>query len=335
MIVHAFLKITDLFYKQWFVFALLSCLGIGWNCHDLLMNIANQRWLRFSVIASVMFSMALTMPRSQWSRSIRSPWPWMVATLLNIGLMPIVAFSLFLMIESDLAKGFLVAATVPCTMASAAVWTRRGNGDESIPMMVTLVTNGTCFVVAPTWIKLLLRAEVAVPFASLMTDLIVTVLIPILLAQFLLRFRRVTTWSDRYRNPLSTYCQLGILSMVLIGGVQIGKRWDSSISTWNGVLLLAEVVGISLVMHLGMVALGWSISAWFGWNRSTQVGVSIAGGQKTLMVGLQLAIDCGASILPMVAYHVTQLIADSWLVQWWNLKQSSSKASSSGEAART
>ena len=46
--------------------------------------------------------------------------------------------------------------------------------------------------------------------------------------------------------------------------------------------------------------------------------VGFAGSQKTLMVGLTLAIEYfpQAPILPVVAYHVCQLLVDTLVADW-------------------
>jgi sodium/bile acid cotransporter 7 len=57
--------------------------------------------------------------------------------------------------------------------------------------------------------------------------------------------------------------------------------------------------------------------------------VAFAGSQKTLMVGLQVSMELGVSILPMVAYHVSQLIVDTLIADRWragNESQSTSGA---------
>ena len=54
-----------------------------------------------------------------------------------------------------------------------------------------------------------------------------------------------------------------------------------------------------------------------GIDRSAQIAVGIAGSQKTLMVGLQIAIDLGVSVIPMLAYHIGQLIIDTIIADRW------------------
>ena len=48
----------------------------------------------------------------------------------------------------------VIAAAVPSTVASAAVWTRRAGGNEIVALIVTVVTNSLCFLVTPLWVLL-------------------------------------------------------------------------------------------------------------------------------------------------------------------------------------
>ncbi len=61
------------------------------------------------------------------------------------------------------------------------------------------------------------------------------------------------------------------------------------------------------------MAVGWYAAGWTKVARPQQVGVAIAGSQKTLMIGLKMALDCGVSIIPMVAFHVGQLLLDTFI----------------------
>ena len=45
--------------------------------------------------------------------------------------------------------------------------------------------------------------------------------------------------------------------------------------------------------------------------RPDQIAVGLAGSQKTLMVGLQVSIELGFNIIPMVAYHISQLLVNT------------------------
>ena len=45
--------------------------------------------------------------------------------------------------------------------------------------------------------------------------------------------------------------------------------------------------------------------------RPEQIAVAIAGSQKTLAVGLQVCMELGFNIVPVVAFHITQLLVDT------------------------
>jgi sodium/bile acid cotransporter 7 len=52
-------------------------------------------------------------------------------------------------------------------------------------------------------------------------------------------------------------------------------------------------------------------AAYLGFSREDRIAVGIAGSQKTLMVGLQMGLEIKLSILPIVVYHVGQLLLDT------------------------
>ena len=50
-------------------------------------------------------------------------------------------------------------------------------------------------------------------------------------------------------------------------------------------------------------------------SRADKIGIALSGSQKTLMVGLSVAVSFGMSILPLVAFHTCQLVVDAALVE--------------------
>jgi sodium/bile acid cotransporter 7 len=77
-------------------------------------------------------------------------------------------------------------------------------------------------------------------------------------------------------------------------------------------VLLATVIVHLLALYLGV---GFARGAKLG--PEAQIAVGIAGSQKTLMVGLQIAIDCGVSVVPMIVYHLGQLVLDTIVADRW------------------
>ena len=125
-------------------------------------------------------------------------------------------------------------------------------------------------------------------------------------------------WSTRNKNLLSGLAQVGVLLMVFVGAVDCGKRLSAPrgdvVVTARDVVLL--IVAVMLV-HIALLTLGFVLSKLLRIDRPDAIAVAFAGSQKTLMVGAYLALAVGPlAILPMVAYHASQLIIDTLVADW-------------------
>ena len=121
-------------------------------------------------------------------------------------------------------------------------------------------------------------------------------------------------WADRHKKRLSTLSQFGILAMVLFGAVSSAGYTDGSAVSWT---LLLAVILTGAAIHVIALWLGVFTARQSGSDRAGQIAVGISGSQKTLMVGLQIAIDCGVSVVPMLVYHLCQLIIDTIIADRW------------------
>src|SRR5690606_19879481 len=107
---------------------------------------------RNAIVAAVMLLMALPMQFGELTRALGNVRASGLALGLNMVAAPLIAWGLSPMLPTSLALGLVITAAVPCTLASAAVWTRRGGGNDAIALLVTLVTNLACFLVLPFWV---------------------------------------------------------------------------------------------------------------------------------------------------------------------------------------
>ena len=65
-----------------------------------------------------------------------------------------------LQLAPDFSFGLMIAASAPSTMAAASVWTRRAKGNDAVSLLVTILTNGFCFLVTPAWLVLATAAGI-------------------------------------------------------------------------------------------------------------------------------------------------------------------------------
>ncbi|MDG2220806.1 MAG: bile acid:sodium symporter [Rubripirellula sp.] len=304
--------------KHWFLTALAVCFVTGYLAAEPLQPWLQPSWIRGGVMLTVIWAMGVTLRAETIRRSLANPRPAVLAIGINLLIVPLLALPAVWWLPESMYGGLFVAAMVPCTLAGASVWTRKAGGDDSVSMMTTVVTNLACVVVVPCGIWLVLSEQVQIDAISQFKKLSLLVVAPLVVAQFMRRMG-CRGWADRYRGQLSVLAQLGILVMVLLGAAASGvTTLDSPVvsdrpSWWAGFCLLVTVLGI----HLSALAFGVFASRSLGMSRARQIAVGISGSQKTLMVGLQIAIDCGVSVVPMLIYHVGQLALDTLIAQRW------------------
>lgn len=298
--------------RRWFLLALVVVLiaGMGWP--HTMGSIAH--WLpRHLIVAVVMFIMALPLETSVLWSAVRRPGPAWLAAGINSGVAPPLGWLVSRLLPMDLAVGVILAACVPCTLATAAVWTRRAGGNDAVAFLVTMITNLACFLVVPAWLLLLVGVRADVDFRGIVLGLISLVVLPIIGAQLLRQWRPVGAWANGRVVMLSSLAQLGVLLMVFVGAVGAGSKLaaveqDSIVSAHNIALMIAAVVTV----HVALLGIGFALSRLLRIARAEAIAVAFAGSQKTLMVGAYLALAVGPlAILPMVAYHASQLVIDT------------------------
>lgn len=307
--------------KHWFLIALGVCFAIGYFAHEPLKPLLGYTYLRSGIVFAVMWGMGVTLKADAIRQSLARPLPTVIAIAINIVAVPVLSLPAMWLLPDHLFGGLFIATIIPCTLASASVWTRKAGGDDSIALMTTVVTNLACVFVVPIGIALVLSQQANVSAIDQMLKLAIVVVAPLLLAQLMRRIG-CADWADRNKIRISFFAQFGILAMVIIGAVTsasfVGNANGGGVTTsW---LTGATLVAVAAAIHLAALYLGIGIARSSGSDRSAQIAVGIAGSQKTLMVGLQIAIDCGVSVVPMLIYHLSQLTIDTLIAERWKSK---------------
>jgi len=304
-------------YHRWFLLALLAVLvaGITWPAT---MQPA-ARWLPGdAIVAVVTFIMALPLETAALWKAVRRPGPAWLAAGINSGLAPPLGWLASRVLPPELAIGLVLTTTVPCTLATAAVWTRRAGGNDAIAFLVTMFTNLACFVVVPVWLWLLIGLRADVDYRRIVLGLMGLVVLPILAAQLLRQWRSIGSVATRHKFFLSALAQCGVLLIVFVGAVNCGEKLSSiengSVLAAGPILLMIAAV---VAVHVVLLATGFGLSRAAGIHRAGAIAVAFSGSQKTLMVGAYLALAVGPlAILPMVAYHAAQLVIDTLVADW-------------------
>jgi solute carrier family 10 (sodium/bile acid cotransporter), member 7 len=314
-------------YRRWFLLTLLVVLTAGMVWPSQMAPIS--LWMPAdAIVAIVTFIMALPLETHTLWHSVRRPGPAWLAVALNSGLAPPLGWLVSRTLPPELALGVIVATTVPCTLATAAVWTRRAGGNDAVAFLVTMITNLACFLVVPAWLRLLAGFEAEVDYGSIVIGLVLLVVVPIIVAQLVRQWRPIGQWATRRKPVLSSVAQAGVLSMVFIGAVGCGLRLEEAtngeiLSFLNVTVIMAGVTAV----HVTLLLLGFGAGRSFRFSREDTIAVAFSGSQKTLMVGAFLALAVGPlAILPMVMYHAVQLVVDTLVADWLPGKAAASPA---------
>jgi len=300
------------FQKNWFLPCLALAVVLGGCFWTNIVLVADWRPFRNTIVAAVLFVMALPLEFRAVALAIRRPIPVLLAVGITFGLLPLFCWALSQTLTAEFAVGLMVAAATPCSLASAAVWTRRAGGNDAVAILVTIVTNLTCFVVSPIWLLVTTGQTVTMGKAGdMIVKLGLLVVIPLIVAQLLRLYSPFATWATGRKTMLSVLAQLGVLTMVILGSAKAGRE-ISALQEFSLLDFLPMILAVALT-HSLMLWVGHQLGRLAGLPRGDRIAVGFAGSQKTLVVGLHLAVTYfgGLAILPMVTYHVFQLLFDT------------------------
>jgi sodium/bile acid cotransporter 7 len=269
------------------------------------------------VITPALFLMALALPAHRLARAAARPGPALLAVLVSYAILPALAWLAGLALADDFRVGLLISASVPCTLASAPLWTRRAGGDEATALLVVLGTTLSSWLFAPAWIALTTGATVAVDPRAMMWDLLLTLVFPVGLGQLGRAAGPLARAVDRHRTALGVLAQLLILSILLKAAANVGVRLRAGESAPALGSVLAVAAACATV-HLAALACGYWGSRGLGFDRASQIAVAFAGSQKTLPVALLLferyfQASHPLGVLPLAFYHFGQLLLDTFV----------------------
>ena len=284
-------------------------------------------WMSRGLAALILFLMSYTLDSSRILAAIRAPKAVIWASIINAGIIPLLAWPLMaLQPIPDFRIGLMIAAAVPCTMAAASMWTRSAGGNDAISLLVTTITNGLCFLVAPFWLGMASGESLDLAAGQMMLPLIIGSFIPIVIGQLIRLHGPSARFSDRHKTAFTNVAQasiaLQILWVCMTAGPQISKGVaQGDREGW----MAAGLAWLScIVLHVVGLILGAAGGKWIGYPREDRIAAAFAASQKTLPIGILIARDPALlgrlglpfAVFPMLMYHVTQLVIDTVIVEF-------------------
>jgi solute carrier family 10 (sodium/bile acid cotransporter), member 7 len=305
--------------RRWFLLILAGGVALALSRPELFLVWTRPLNPRL-VVGVSLFLMAWTLPARHLRQELFRPWAALWALLLSYGLLPAAAWIVGQGLLPDYRIGIQIIASVPCTLASAVLWTRLAGGSEATALLVILLSTATSWLATTAWLGLATGVHLAGgELQEMMTDLLLTLVAPVTLGQAARSVGTLARTADQFRAGIGLVAQFLVLAIIFKAAADVGSKiHQGNTEVELGPLLAAALACIGL--HLGTLGAGLISSRWLGCARPQQIAVAFAASQKTLPVALVLfenyfRREFPLAILPLLLYHVSQLILDTFVAE--------------------
>jgi sodium/bile acid cotransporter 7 len=302
--------------QRWFLLLLAAGIVLAWW---------GPAWLRAStaqlgpraIIALALFLMAWGLESRKLFGALLRPLPALWAVAISYGVVPACAVLVGPLLTDDFRIGLVIIASVPCTLASAVLWTRMAGGNEATALLVILLTTASSWLVTTAWVVLGTGTVVSIDTAAMIRDLLVFLILPVALGQSIRSVPILARTAVRWKLVLGVVSQLLIFSIILKAGVELFDRLREGESSEPKLGALWMAALLCLGTHLAALAGGFWSSRALRFDRPSQIAVAFACSQKTLPVALVLfdyfKERYPLAVVPMVLYHLGQLFVDTFI----------------------
>ena len=268
--------------KPWCIAGIFLCAGLGLPGHRL--GAALGSWREHGLIQALSFGLAPLL-------GLAAAW------LAGICGQP-----------ESVQAGLVILGCLPTTIGSCVAITGLASGNQGLALVDSVLGNLIGLFLTPLLITLLLGRAGSVPVATVIGQLALLAAAPVLLGQCArLGF---AGWIDRQRP------RIGICSGILLLIVLLGLFSD--LASQGLAAGAAPVAGLCLLLHLALLGASWMLAARS--ERPDRIAIAITASHKTAALGIPLitflfASDSALSmlLLPVVLYHIVQLVVGSML----------------------
>jgi len=308
--------------RYWFLMALVVVLPIGYLWPEGGIRIRQAGVAVPMLVATTLLISGFTLDTSRLLGQVGNLPVILFGLGTTYGVAPVLAYLLARLWGPEItgpgSLGFhfveavMILAAQAGTLASALALTVVARGNQELALILTVISNSLTAVLTPLILKLSVGAEVVFPLGAMILHMALFVLLPVLVGQIARRF----LWkaAQPILKPLRIVPQLIILVFVYTSfGGAASYLLDAS-----GLLL--RFSGTCVCLHLFLLAWTYGISTLLGLPQSSRTAVVFCGSQKTLPNAIYLWDHFFASnpygAIPMVLYHIFQLVLDTLLVPW-------------------
>ncbi|KNC51359.1 sodium/bile acid cotransporter 7 [Thecamonas trahens ATCC 50062] len=244
--------------------------------------------------------------------------------------------------NEDLLDGLVVMGVLPSTISSQIVLAKAMGGNDAASLFNATFTNLVGVILSPLLLVVLLGNSGSVSASKLLLDLVISILIPIVIGQFL-----QYAFRERLARASIPYAKISKVVLLIIIFFTFAKTFDKGVDlSWRALFgLVIILVASHLILQL-LVFLSSQLP-FLGFTRADTAAAIAGAAHKTVAVGItliQLMYDddeSGPVSIPLLLYHPLQLLITgalvgrvrSWLMAGSTLLPTASSPSSSSSSS--
>ena len=302
------------FTRYWFLMMLVLMIPFGIWFPEGGKTIKNTGWINPALVGIMMGLSGFTLNTSKLQSQAANLGAIGLVLISIFVIAPLAAYYLAILFQPEGNPHFLTAVMIlaaqASSLASALALTVLSRGNQEIALIFTLLSSSFTVIMTPLILKLSLGANVEFPVANMILKMLQVVILPVALGQIIRRY--IWEKSQPYINGIRIAPQIIILIFVYSGfSVATGQiKGDTEIAI--------RIVLISALLHIFLLAWNFFMSLLLRFDSATSTAVVFSGSQKTLPNGIYLWEkffgDNPIGALPLVIYHLIQLVVDTLLV---------------------
>lgn len=218
-------------------------------------------------------------------------------------------------VDATLSIGLFFLCALPSTVSSSVALTATARGNVPAAVFNATLSSLIGVFLTPLWLGLALGASgQALPFGSVVLDLILWLVLPLCVGQL---FRPLLgAFAARHKAGIGVIDRLTILLLVYTSFCDSVKA-----GVWHAGAAPLLVAGIASVVLLAVTAaLLWFLSGALRFPLPDRIAALFCGSKKTLASGVPMARlifgahpGLGMILLPIMLYHPLQLVVGGWL----------------------
>jgi sodium/bile acid cotransporter 7 len=276
------------------------------------------------VIFVAFFLTGLTLETASIIRQLKDGKVLIAAVASSLFLFPVISYLPAAWIfgtPSDAAMGALINGAAPVTIASGMVMTAMALGNVSLSLLICVLCNVVAVLTIPFMLDLLLgvgSAQVSLPVMQMLTGLAVKVLLPTVIGQLLRPMLK--NFLAPYGKIFSIFNQCLVLMIILNA---VSSSTDRIIEAGFAIL---GIFIFMILLHVFILLMNYGISQMIRLDRPSTAAFTIHTSQKTLTVSYLVwsgyfAKAFPMALIPAIAYHITQMIMDTFVADYFRRVQ--------------